>query len=230
MFLRSLFLRFLGLNDVNRRINYLRKNGAYIGEHTNFYGDVNLDMGFPYMLHIGSYCEITDKVTILCHDYSWAVIKRLNGHLVGGVNSVFIDDNVFIGNGAIILMNTHIGKNSIVAAGSVVTGNFPDNVVIAGVPGKAVSSIEDYYQKRVKRQYGEAANMVRCYRNAFHEEPTKDKLPAYFYLYEDRNKPITEEIFLQRLKLKDNYQESLQMFQNIKPMFESFEAFLKSVK
>jgi Serine acetyltransferase len=35
-----------------------------------------------------------------------------------------------------ILKNTKIGDNSIVAAGAVVSGNFPDNVIIGGVPAK----------------------------------------------------------------------------------------------
>lgn len=43
---------------------------------------MNIDKGFPFMLHIGNHVEITDKVTILTHDYSWSVIKGLNGHVL----------------------------------------------------------------------------------------------------------------------------------------------------
>ncbi|MEI6285442.1 MAG: DapH/DapD/GlmU-related protein [Bacillota bacterium] len=54
---------------------------------------------------------------------------------------VIIGDNVWIGWGAIILKGVEIGNNSIVAAGSVVTGKFPDNVIIAGNPAKVVKCI-----------------------------------------------------------------------------------------
>lgn len=51
---------------------------------------------------------------------------------------IIICDNVWIGWGAIILKGAKIGNNSIVAAGSIVTGEFPDNVIIAGNPAKIV--------------------------------------------------------------------------------------------
>lgn len=47
---------------------------------------------------------------------------------------VYIEQNVFIGYGAIILKNVTIGKNSVIGAGSVVTRNIPANVIAAGNP------------------------------------------------------------------------------------------------
>ena len=51
---------------------------------------------------------------------------------------VSIGENCFIGMNSIILKGTVIGNNSIVGAGSVVCGCFPDNVVIAGNPAKII--------------------------------------------------------------------------------------------
>jgi sugar O-acyltransferase (sialic acid O-acetyltransferase NeuD family) len=45
-----------------------------------------------------------------------------------------IEDFVFIGTGATVLPNIKIGKNSIIAAGSVVTKEVPENVLVAGMP------------------------------------------------------------------------------------------------
>lgn len=143
--LKEYIKRLFGRPTPQLMLTELRKKGAYIGEDVNIHGYVNIDKGFPFMLHIGNHVEITDKVTILTHDYSWSVIKGLNGHVLGGVSPTYIGDNVFIGNGAIILMGSKIGNNTIIAAGSVVSGTYPDNVVIAGVPGRVVCTLDEYY-------------------------------------------------------------------------------------
>jgi sugar O-acyltransferase (sialic acid O-acetyltransferase NeuD family) len=49
-----------------------------------------------------------------------------------------IGNMVFIGANATILPNVNIGKNSIIGAGSVVTKDVPDNVLVVGVPAKIV--------------------------------------------------------------------------------------------
>jgi len=54
---------------------------------------------------------------------------------------VQIRDNVFVGTGAIIMRGTDIGRDSVVAAGSVVRGHFPAGAVIAGNPAKIVGSV-----------------------------------------------------------------------------------------
>ena len=46
--------------------------------------------------------------------------------------TIEIGDNVFIGMNSIILMGSHIGNNVIIGAGSVVSGNIPDNSVVGG--------------------------------------------------------------------------------------------------
>lgn len=56
----------------------------------------------------------------------------------GGVD---IGNNCWIGAKVTILDGTKIGNNCIVAAGAVVRGVFPDNVLIAGVPAKIVKKI-----------------------------------------------------------------------------------------
>ena len=61
-----------------------------------------------------------------------------------GVNSkggVKIGRNCWIGAKTTILDGTVIGNNCIVAAGAVVTGHFPDNVVIGGVPARILKNI-----------------------------------------------------------------------------------------
>lgn len=56
--------------------------------------------------------------------------------------AVKIGNDVWIGNNVTILKGTEIGEHSVVAAGAVVSGKFPPNVVLGGVPAKVIRQIE----------------------------------------------------------------------------------------
>ena len=60
-----------------------------------------------------------------------------------GVTSkgIQIGNNVWIGAKATFLDGAIVGNNSVVAAGAVVNGIFPDNVVLGGVPAKIIKTI-----------------------------------------------------------------------------------------
>lgn len=58
------------------------------------------------------------------------------------VKPIVIKRNAWIGAGAIILPGVTIGENAIVAAGTVVTKDVPDNVIVAGVPAKTIRNIK----------------------------------------------------------------------------------------
>lgn len=68
--------------------------------------------------------------------------------------SVVIEENVWIGGGAIILPGVRIGKNSVIGAGSVVTKDIPENVVAVGNPCKVMREISErdkkYYYKNLE--------------------------------------------------------------------------------
>ncbi len=55
--------------------------------------------------------------------------------------SIHIKKNAWIGANATILQGVTIGENSIVAAGSVVSKDVPDNVVVGGTPAKIIKTI-----------------------------------------------------------------------------------------
>lgn len=91
-------------------------------------------------IEIGDNVLVGSSVTILDSDFHEIdPEKRIGGTPKTG--KVVIEDNVWIGDRVTILKGTVIGKNSVVAAGAVVSGEFPANVVIGGVPAKVIREI-----------------------------------------------------------------------------------------
>lgn len=83
---------------------------------------------------IGGNCKIIDN------DFhplpaSQRICQKVEDIKVSPIN---IGDGCFLGANSIILKGTILGKNCVVGAGSVVTGVFPDNVIIAGNPAKII--------------------------------------------------------------------------------------------
>lgn len=109
-------------------------NNVALGTH-GFYGS---GMG---LLQIGNDVIFGNYVSIHPenHNYSDPFIPiRLQG--VNSVGGVKIGDNCWIGSKSTILDGTEIGSGCIVAAGAVVKGRFPDNVIIGGIPAKIIKS------------------------------------------------------------------------------------------
>ena len=49
---------------------------------------------------------------------------------------IIIEDDVWIGENAVILSGVHIGQGAVIAAGAVVTRDIPPYSIVAGVPAK----------------------------------------------------------------------------------------------
>ena len=52
------------------------------------------------------------------------------------VRPVVVEDNVWVGYGSVIMPGVTIGKNSVVAVGSVVTSDIPPNTMVLGNPAR----------------------------------------------------------------------------------------------
>lgn len=72
--LESLLVHILSLNS-SIYIGYLRKKGVEIGEGTRFFGNVNLDLSRPHLVHIGRNVSIAQGVSILTHGFEWVVLQ-----------------------------------------------------------------------------------------------------------------------------------------------------------
>lgn len=125
-------------------IEFLRSRGVKIGENVHILNSL-IDYGHGFLVSIGNNVTLTG-VRILAHDASTQIPLG-----VSKVGRVIIGNNVFVGQGSIILPNTHIGNRVIIGAGSVVSKDIPDNCVAAGNPARVIESY-DAFVERHKRQ------------------------------------------------------------------------------
>ena len=123
--------------------NY-RAKGVQIGEGTYIYPNVVLGRDGQDPITIGRNCVLTG-CTIMAHDAS---TNRALGIERSIAMPVVVEDDCFIGQGAIILMGVTVGKGSIIGAGSVVTSDVPPGSVVAGNPARVIHSVDVLIQKR----------------------------------------------------------------------------------
>lgn len=57
---------------------------------------------------------------------------------------VYIGENTWIGGNVVILPGVHIGKNTVIGAGSVVTKDIPDNVIAVGNPCRVLRNVSEH--------------------------------------------------------------------------------------
>jgi acetyltransferase-like isoleucine patch superfamily enzyme len=129
-------------------IEKARRIGLKVGSNCRFFS-LNFSTE-PYLIQIGNHVTITSGVHFITHDGGVWIFREMNPE-IELFGKIVIGNNVFIGLNAIILLNTEIGDNTIIAAGSVVKGKFESNSVIAGIPAKRISSIEEYFKKNAHK-------------------------------------------------------------------------------
>ena len=219
------FPKKAGKYDFNK---ILKASGIEVGENTIFYdpNSMSIDRERPWMLKIGDYCKITKGTIILTHDYSRSVVRRFYGEIIGEAGETVIGNNVFIGMNSIILMGTKIGNNVIVGAGSVVSGEIPDNCVIAGNPAKIIRSLEDHYKKRKERSLCEAEIYYRKFKEKYGRRPSVKEMGPFFPLFLERSKDAINRENVNVNLNGDDMQDIIECFLKSEPMFENYERFI----
>lgn len=110
-------------------------NNVYIGKYCTIQADItigdNVEIANTVGL-IGKYDHDFSKVGISIKDAPWIGDKDYS--FKGKGLEIKIDDDVWIGYGAIIFSGVHINRGAIVAAGSVVTREVPPYAIVAGNP------------------------------------------------------------------------------------------------
>jgi acetyltransferase-like isoleucine patch superfamily enzyme len=110
-------------------------NNSAVGQFTEFGAAGGIEIGDDVIM--GSYVSFHSEN----HNFSDSE-KRIREQ---GVTSkgIKLGNNIWVGAKVTFLDGCIVGNNSVVAAGAVVNGVFPDNVVIGGVPAKIIKRLAE---------------------------------------------------------------------------------------
>lgn len=136
---------------IGSKARWLQKGGSifceenaacHIGNNCSFRNDF-FRVNCNTKLRIGDNSLFASNVNIRTND-GHAIYDLKTGECLNDARNVkrevILGEHVWIGQDVTVLYNTVIGNGSIVGAGSLVKGRFPNNCVIAGVPARIVKT------------------------------------------------------------------------------------------
>lgn len=119
--------------------------GTHIEVGKNFFANYNCTILDVAKVIIGDNCQMAPNVAIYTAGHPVHPDTRNTAYEYG--IEVTIGDNVWIGGNTVICPGVHIGSNTVIGAGSVVTKDIPDWVIVAGNPCRVIRKITDADRK-----------------------------------------------------------------------------------
>lgn len=85
---------------------------------------------------IGSEVQIAPNCSFFSYDHAISLGTPMRKQPLTSRGDIVIEDDVWIGTGVIVLAGVNICRGAVIAAGSVVTEDVPENAIVAGAPAK----------------------------------------------------------------------------------------------
>jgi len=143
---------FLALTP-GRRAEYLKKHDIFdaVGENCGW-GPIKMPI-YGKMIRLHDNVFIHKHASLITHDMVNKFLMKMDPaagfEKAERVGCIEIMDNVYVSTQAIIMPNVRIGRNCMISAGAVVTGDIPDNSVVAGNPARVVGHMDSFIAWRL---------------------------------------------------------------------------------
>jgi len=123
------------------RIKIYKHLGMTIGENVYIGPGLNvIDETLTNLITLGDRVTIAPQTTFVVS--SSPNNSKLKGVYPRRFGNIVVEDDAWIGTGAIILLGVVIGRMSVVGAGAVVVSDVQPFTVVGGVPAKVIRKIE----------------------------------------------------------------------------------------
>lgn len=119
--------------------------GTHIEVGKNFFANYNCTILDVAKVVIGDNCQLAPNVAIYTAGHPVHPDTRNTAYEYG--IEVTIGNSVWIGGNTVICPGVHIGSNTVIGAGSVVTRDIPEWVIAAGNPCKVIRKITESDRK-----------------------------------------------------------------------------------
>jgi len=137
---RDLLSQITG-SEIDKSVDVFTPLYINYGKHTKIGKNVFINFDCTFLdlggITIEDNVLIAPKVSLLSEGHPVSPETR-HSLMVGHIH---IRKNAWIGANVTILQGVTIGENSVVAAGSVVSKDVPDNVIVGGTPAKIIKEI-----------------------------------------------------------------------------------------
>lgn len=99
-------------------------------------------------VYIGKDCMLSSGIKFKTGD-SHSIIDSDKNFRINPAGNIYIGNHVWIGQEAIVLKNTKIGDNCVIGIRSIVTKDFGENLLIAGMPAKIIKENINWTRERL---------------------------------------------------------------------------------
>ena len=124
-----------------------KETGLNVGENVTCMSNVVFGSE-PYLITLHDDVRISFNVSFITHDGgTWAFRDQEKYKSVIKYGKIEVGQRTFIGANSTIMPGVTIGKRCVIGAGSVVTKDVPNGMVVCGVPAKIIMTTEEYADK-----------------------------------------------------------------------------------
>ena len=111
----------------------------HVGPETAIHARCQL-MAYKGSIHIGRGVGIAYGCAFYPYDHGIALGRTIRSQPLVTRGDIYVGDEAWLGTGVTILAGVRVGSGAVIAAGSVVMRDVPDNAIAAGVPARVIGT------------------------------------------------------------------------------------------